>query len=336
MRTIVKLALLVWLCSCSLALAAATKEAKPPVPPEYKGLKKRLGVLEVDVKVPGYATYQSTPSIPGVSLPVVTTQTEALPGNIGAAMTEQLTTALVNTGRFIVLERKALQEVMREQDLGASGRVNKETAAPIGEMTGAEWLIKAAITEFESKKSSTGGIIGFRRLGGIGARKAEAFLKMDVRIIDAATGQVIDSVPAEGRAKRTGAAAVVGIGDVAVGMLKEDRTPIGAATREALAKAINFICDRMEKMPWRGRVMEIEGSEIYLNAGSNMNLKVGDTFDVFRAGKQLKDPDTGQVLGVIEKRVGRLRVDQVQEKIAIGTMTEGEAPQRGDIVRPVQ
>jgi hypothetical protein len=119
-------------------------------------------------------------------------------------------------------------------------------------------------------------------------------------------------------------------------MLKEDRTPIGAATREALAKAVNFICERMEKMPWRGRVMEVEGSEIYLNAGSNMNLKAGDTFDVFRAGKQLKDPDTGQVLGVIEKKIGRLRVDQVQEKIAVGSMTEGEAPQHGDIVRPAQ
>ena len=157
-----------------------------------------------------------------------------------------------------------------------------------------------------------------------------------MRIIDSATGQVLDSVAAEGRAKRTGAGAVVGIGNIAVAALKEDRTPIGAATREALAKAVNFICDRMEKLPWRGRVMEVEGSEIYLNGGSNMNLRAGDTFDVFRAGKQLKDPDTGQVLGMIEKKIGRLRVDQVQEKISIGAMTEGEAPQRGDVVRPAQ
>ena len=172
MKTIRTLALLFWLCSCGLAFAAEAKQAKPPTPPEYKGLKKRLGVLEVDVKVPGYPSYQSTPSIPGLPLPVVTTQTEALPGNIGAAMTEQLTTALVNTGRFIVLERKALQEVVREQDLGAAGRVSKETAAPVGELTGAEWLIKGAITEYEAKKSSTTGIGGYRWLGGIGAQKA--------------------------------------------------------------------------------------------------------------------------------------------------------------------
>jgi curli biogenesis system outer membrane secretion channel CsgG len=336
MRTIVRLALLVWVCSCVSALAAEKKEAKPPAPPEYKGLKKRLAVLEVDVKVPGYVGYTTTPSVPGVALPTVTTEHEALPGNLGAAMTEQLTTALINTGRFVVLERKALQEVMREQDLGASGRVSAETAAPIGRITGAEWMIKAAITEYESKKQTTGGLLGIRGLGGILGAKAEAFLKLDVRIIDSATGQVLDSVAAEGRAKRSGAGGVVGIGSIAVGMFKEDRTPIGAATREALAKAVNFVCERMEKLPWRGRVMEVDGTQIYVNAGSNMNLKVGDTFDVIRPGKQLIDPDTGQVLGVTEKRVGRLRVDQVQDKISIAAMIEGEAAQRGDILRPSQ
>lgn len=335
MRRLAGLALIAWLLCCMAAFAAEQKA--PPKPPPYTGLKKRIGVLPVDVHVPGYVGYtSSTPSIPGLPIPVVTTEREAPPGHLGAAMTEQLTTVLINTGRFVVLERKALDEVMKEQDLGASGRVSGETAAPIGQLTGAEWLIKAAITEFESTKSRSGGLIGLKDLGGIAGRKAEAFIKMDVRIVDAATGEVIDSVAAEGRAKRSGAAGVVGIGDIAVGALKEDKTPIGAATREALAKAVNFICERMEKLPWRGRVMEVVDGQVYLNAGSTMNVKVGDAFEVFRAGKKLVDPETGSVLGIIETRIGRLSVEQVTDKFSIGRMIEGGQPQRGDIVKPTE
>ncbi|MDX1625916.1 MAG: CsgG/HfaB family protein, partial [Wenzhouxiangellaceae bacterium] len=42
---------------------------------------------------------------------------------IGDGMADMLTTALVNSGRYIVLERANLDTVLNEQDLGASGRV---------------------------------------------------------------------------------------------------------------------------------------------------------------------------------------------------------------------
>ena len=55
-------------------------------------------------------------------------------------MATMLTTALVGTNRYIVLERDVLSEVIREQDLGASGRVKAGTEAPIGEIEGADLL----------------------------------------------------------------------------------------------------------------------------------------------------------------------------------------------------
>lgn len=59
----------------------------------------------------------------------------------GDGMAEMLANALFATNRFIVLERQSLDDVLREQDLGASGRVRKETAARIGEIEGADLLI---------------------------------------------------------------------------------------------------------------------------------------------------------------------------------------------------
>lgn len=60
---------------------------------------------------------------------------------IGDGMKEQLVTAMAQTGAFILLERQAIQDVLKEQEFGASGRVNKQTASKVGEVEGAQFLI---------------------------------------------------------------------------------------------------------------------------------------------------------------------------------------------------
>ena len=60
-------------------------------------------------------------------------------GASGDGMADQLVTALFNSNRFIVLERQTLGDVLAEQDLGASGRVSQQTAAPIGCESRSSW-----------------------------------------------------------------------------------------------------------------------------------------------------------------------------------------------------
>jgi curli biogenesis system outer membrane secretion channel CsgG len=324
------LAALSLLClSAALAAEEQSKQA-PPKPPPYTGLKKRIAVMPIVTS--GASVTRRTTSGEDVVTDSIVWNAEADPGQIGAALTEQLTTALINTGRFIVLERKALDEVLGEQDLGASGRVNQETAAAKGRVIGAEWLVKAAITEYTDKKSRSGGGIA---IGGValGGAKREAFVAMDVRIVDAATGEVIDSLKADGRAKSSGAIGGLSLGGVVLAGGKEDTTPIGQATRAALTNAIDFICQRMEQLPWQSRVMEVDGKEITVTGGKNMNIKAGDTFDVYRRGKALVDPETGQTLGYRETRLGPMKITEVMEKFSVGTMLDGTLPQRGDVVR---
>jgi len=78
-------------------------------------------------------TYQPTSTTSSISIPP--------PAEFGRGLTEMLTTALTTTGRFIVLERAAIDKVTSEQDFGASGRVNPETAAGRGKIIGAQSLI---------------------------------------------------------------------------------------------------------------------------------------------------------------------------------------------------
>ncbi len=322
-----KRAFAIILVALAFSGTAAWAAAQAPKCPPYTGLKKRIAVLPITVTARTATTRTSSGETSSA-----TWATDQAPGQVGAGMTEQLTTALIDTGHFIVLERAALQEVLGEQDLGASGRVNRDTAPPIGKMTGAEWLVKAAITEYTDRKSSSGGSLLLRNLG-LGAKKNEACVALDVRIIDAATGQVVDSVKADGRSHSGGIQAGFAAGGVVLGGHKEDTTPIGQATREALAQAVDFICQRMETVPWQSRVIDLENDEVTITGGCNMNMQVGCTFTVFHRGKALVDPDTGETLGYRETEVGTLEVTQVLDRFSVGKMTAGAPPERGDVVR---
>jgi curli biogenesis system outer membrane secretion channel CsgG len=94
----------------------------------YAGVKKRIAVKAFEFKAAGGGS-----------------------GEVGRGMSDMLANSLFNTNRFIVLERENIKEVIEEQDFGATGRVKRETAAPIGEIEGAELIIRGSVTEFEPK-----------------------------------------------------------------------------------------------------------------------------------------------------------------------------------------
>ena len=121
-------------------------------------------------------------------------------GEIGDGIVDMLTTALFNTNRYIVLERQILQDVLAEQDLGASGRIQPGTEAPIGKIEGAELLVVGAVTEFEPHASGLGGGLGARLGGPLGAIAAgfkKAHIAIDLRLVDAKTSRILAATSVE-------------------------------------------------------------------------------------------------------------------------------------------
>jgi curli biogenesis system outer membrane secretion channel CsgG len=153
-------------------------------------------------------------------------------GSIGSGMSDMLTDALVNTGRFIVLERERLDEVMDEQDLGNSGRFKKETAAPIGELEGAELLIRGSVTEFEP--DCKGGSI-------IIVSGKQACIGINLRIIDAKTGRVVNATTVQGTSGNAGVGIVARGGSLPIGLGAYSKTPMEAAIRNCIETAVQFI-----------------------------------------------------------------------------------------------
>ncbi|MBM3141327.1 MAG: hypothetical protein FJZ92_14245, partial [Chloroflexi bacterium] len=114
--------------------------------------------------------------------------------DIGGGLAAQLTTALIDSGQFIVIERAALGDVLREQEMGLEKVVSKETAAKAGQVLGAQILVKGAVTEFE-QDAEGGGLklgIGLPGVGlGGGLNTVSAQVAIDLRLIDTTTGQVV-------------------------------------------------------------------------------------------------------------------------------------------------
>ena len=169
--------------------------------------------------------------------------------SIGDGMADMLTTALVNSGRYIVLERESLDTVLTEQDLGASGRIRSDTAAAIGEIEGAELLIVAAVTEFDGNSGGTSGSIGGGRLGrafgALAGGSRSAHMAIDLRVVDATTSRVLAATSVEGEAKDFNLGGALGgyTGSYALGgsLSGWANTPREKALREVIEASVDYV-----------------------------------------------------------------------------------------------
>lgn len=151
---------------------------------------------------------------------------------VGTGMSDMLADALVNSNRFIVLEREHIKEVIEEQDFGASGRVKQETAAPIGEIEGAELLIRGSVIQFEPNCAGGSAIV-------FSAKRA--CVAINLRIVDAKTGRVVNATTVEGSSHTVGGGLIAFGGELPIGLGGWKKTPMEKAIRNTIQLAVNHI-----------------------------------------------------------------------------------------------
>jgi curli biogenesis system outer membrane secretion channel CsgG len=299
----------------SVGLSAIAPEASAGEDEEsgLKGLKKRIAVVDFEDKSDRSQWYWTGPS----------------PGD---GMSDMLTTALVQSGRFTIIEREQLNHVLAEQNLGASGLVTEQTAAQVGKLLGVSAVVYGSVTQFGYKSESTGGSISSIPFSG-GLSKAEAQVGCDIRIIDTSTGEILAAESYSEKESKRGFD--VGTDEFSFDHSSNlDETLVGKATRKVIDKIVDKLTDTTENTPWVGRVVKADAADkIYLNAGSDAGMTAGMTFTVYRKGEELVDPETGLSLGAEEEEVATVAVVTVKEKYSIAKTVSGSGTVAGDIVR---
>ena len=301
-----------------LAMTAGTAAAAQPAMP-YDGLKKTVSVDQF-------------------------LATEAVGGSVTAeGMTALLTAALVKDGRFVVVERTGLGNVLAEQALGQGAGAIAETTARTGQLIGASIIVRSAVTKYEPAASGGGVALGGLPLGSFlspfatraGLKRQTAVMDISLRLVDTTTGQVISTSAAQGSASSTTADATIvdSNSGASVGGDGFRTTPIGQAGEQAIVKAVEQIAAGMQGVAWSALVVDANEGTVYVNAGAERNVQAGMVLNVYRKGKVFTDPATGVVLDVDMQKIGMIRIDGVREKLSTAAVVNGETPARGDLLK---
>lgn len=254
--------------------------------------------------------------------------------DIGGGIAAMLISELQQTGRFVVLERADLDPLLNEKQMGVTGVTSSNTAQQ--KLMGAQLLVRGSVTEFSQQDKGGGFSLGFG-LGGfnnaLGSRSRKGTIAIDIRLIDAGSGRIVSTYTTKRTIKTKSVGLQTGKGRFSLGTDGFSQTPLGEATREAIREAVGRLVNDQQQVAWRALVARVDGNRVYVNAGSNADLRSGDRMFAIRTVNVVTDPATGEVLGSEKATLGTITIDQVQERYSVGTYTGSYAPRRGDIVR---
>jgi len=177
MNTTLRTTLLTVALSALLAGCAATPAAEPP---------------RVDSAASTHKL-QQLPRKTGERVAVSIYEFRSTVGDIPArGGTDMFKTALVESGQFRVVERARLNEgVVREKQLNASGLTTGSSAAQ--PLLDAKYIFEGAITEANAGQTQRSAAFN---IGGaeLGASKGTDVLAIDVRVVEVATGELVNVV----------------------------------------------------------------------------------------------------------------------------------------------
>jgi curli biogenesis system outer membrane secretion channel CsgG len=335
MRNAISLAAL--LCLFLALPANAQAPPAPGAPSPTQGRKKRVAIMDFD-----YATVHG-----GVA---------ALFGqdvDVGKGVSDLLVTYLVKDGSYSVIERKALDKIMAEQNFSNSDRANPTSAAKIGKLLGVDAIVVGSITQFGNETKNTnlggaGGALGGFGLGGFGHKKSKAIVALTARIVDIDTGEILAVAEGKGESQRESTSLLggggnwhgFGNGNADFGSSDFQNTIIGEAVKSAVEQTSSQVIAGKDKLVTRTIVVEgliaaVDGGQIILNVGSKAGVKVGDQLNVERVSREIKDPSSGKVIRRIATTVGVVKVTDVDDISAVATTVSGTGFKTGDAVKTV-
>lgn len=101
-----------------------------------------------------------------------------------------------------------------------------------------------------------------------------------------------------------------------------------SAVASTLARLAGDVRETAALVPWYGRVVSVDGSRVYLNAGKESGVRVGGTLQVYRPGKVV-----GTLGFAPGKKVGTLEISGfVGTDGAFGVLKDGHKAEVSDLV----
>ncbi len=259
--------------------------------------------------------------------------------DVGKGITELMINKLVNDGTFRVVDRQMLDQILKEQNLSVSDRADPNTAIKIGKLLACDAMIVGTVTNFgfESKSTNIGGAasmasgyipyVGSLPFGGLGSKKSKVKVSISARIIDTATGEILGVAEGQGMSSR---------GGTSLGLVDFDTSGFassiaGEATHQAVEQLAAQVNGLSTKIPdnqsianadVQGKIADVTGNQVIINVGKINGLTVGDSLQVERVIKTIKDPVSGRIIKEVTGAVAVIKLSQVDKDNSTGEVVK--------------
>jgi curli biogenesis system outer membrane secretion channel CsgG len=241
------------------------------------------------------------------------------------SLDSQLIDRVNATRKFDVVGRSDLADVIKEQDLGASGNVDSKTAAKAGKLAGAKYLLVATVDDFDD-------YIEKATFAGTGQTATKRVFRFSIvgKLYDSTTGKLIESANFQ-------------TGNDEFKQIQMDRNYTeknGELSDEMMVGIARSMAEKIAlhitDVIFPAKVLIKRDNIVTINRGAGGGVAEGDVFNVFAQGEELKDPDTGESLGREEVKVGQVKISQVNAKTSQAQVMEDTGIDKGAVLRKAQ
>lgn len=222
----------------------------------------------------------------------------------------QLVTALVDSGRYDVVERGQLDHVVRELGLQSSGMISGSTAIQFGQLTGADYTVVGNVIAADVETFNNYLYKGYK-----------GKVKFNFKFIDNKTGMIKIAKIVEGSDTVSE---------------YENKNPdrnilLSGAVNDASKKIVELI-NSVNVLT--GVVAAVNNDKIYIDLGSDAGAHVGEKYIVFREGNVVTHPVTGEIIAVEENYFAQLKVVEVNSNYSVCQVVKAQKPvQKGDKIK---
>jgi len=250
-------------------------------------------------------------------------------------MADLLTSELVRSGNFVVVERQHLDKVLGEISRQKAKHFRAEGKVADGRLKNAHYLIRGVINDFS--QIGGGSLFVIIRNLFLRSKGNRARVALTLTVVNVESGEIVNSLQCGAMAYATHGYAKGRYRNVDFGGDAFLKTPLGVATVNAIRRGVRGVVKKVPRTYWEPMIADVSGRRIILNGGRNRGYKAGQQYEVRGSGKPVTDPVTGDLLSIIPGAVvGTIRITQANEKIAYGQILRGTAFQRGQRLKRIK
>lgn len=263
---------------------------------------------------------------PEYTIGIITFKNKSRTPGLEKPTTDMLATLLKSAGlEPIMLTEEEMLEQEKMIALQQTGAVKTGKKQATEGFESIDYRVSGSITEYSEVEEGSSNPLKQ-------TKDEVARVTVDYGLVDIATGKRLLQKSGAGEYRKT-TGGYLGFGS-------RSSADVGlrdGALRDAMAKAMTEMINELNKKPFQGRIMMMDGSTVVFRGGEKSKLQPGAKLSVLRPGQDLVDPETGRVIGKREKQIGEIMVTGHQgERVSEASVSSGMGFQPGDIVRAKQ